>query len=907
LTETTATAVALSPSGLVLDGGEQVRLCASLFYFRIPRESWASRLEAVRASGYDLIDVYVPWNFHEVAPGRWDFEGRRDVAAFLDLAHAAGLRVIARPGPYICSEWDGGALPAWLTLEEGLRIRQAEPRYLAQVEAWFDQVLPLLAAREHRRGGAVVAVQLENELDFFDCADRAGYVVRLRDLAVRHGIGVPLIACAGQGDLTGATGDVDGVVPAFNFYPDDRSRFVEPEVRRYADLVAGRGEPLLVTETNRMHATLRRLLVSGAKVIAPYLQASGFDFGYTPSVGNWGDPGGFMSHDYDFGGYLDPVGAPRPEMADARVLARVVRTLGPALARATTAPADDTYRADVATSASPSRLLLDGGGELVGVPNLSDDAGTAVLPAWSGGPEVAVPLPAASCLLVLRDLPLKRFGLPGTLRLASADLVGAGPDGLGLAAEGASVIVLEAPDGAPVLVELDAPAPGAPVLARVDAGVAGVAWDVVVRHPGDVGGEVGRHVEADLAAASDDARVAAEHPPVTALTRLDLATRTGLTTRHDLPPTSEELGVYRGRTHYAAEVAGVAGVEELLVEGASDIVDLALDGVAQPSVARFGATFLLPVAGAARLDATVETWGHANFDDARLPALRLGSLRGIGRVWSVVGRSDVSALWQVSGHVSGHVSEHASGPLSAAGGWPGEPAPLRTLGGWSSTRVGEPTTYSRGLPVDGMHHHALRLGGIAGSARVAVDGAVRTVTEEDPWLHLAPGEGHDVAITVPHLPGTSLVAELLRLEPVRGWDVEPQPDEAILALARADAAGTAGTTGTTGTADAARETVELPLELEPGEEVWFEAAVPPGGLSIGFEGAQVRVSAFAAGELLGRVWLDDPARPRFTGGDAGRLWLPAAWNAGTIRLLVRGTQGEESPVLGRVRLTATQE
>ncbi|MFC8800052.1 beta-galactosidase [Promicromonospora sp. NPDC057138] len=873
MTETTATAVALSPSGLVLDGGEQVRLCASLFYFRIPRESWASRLEAVRESGYDLIDVYLPWNFHEVAPGRWDFEGRRDVAAFLDLAHAAGLRVIARPGPYICSEWDGGALPAWLTLEEGLQVRQAEPRYLAQVEAWFDQVLPLLAAREHGRGGAVVAVQLENELDFFDCADRAGYVGRLRDLAVRHGIGVPLIACAGQGDLTGATGDVDGVAPAFNFYPDDRSAFVEPEVRRYADLVAGRGLPLLVTETNRLHVTLRRLVVSGAKVVAPYLQASGFDFGYTPSVGNWGDPGGFMSHDYDFGGYLDPVGAPRPEMADARVLARVARTLGPALARATTAAADDAYRADVATSASPSRLLLDGGGELVGVPNLTDDAGTATLPAWPGGPEVAVPLPAASCLLVLRDLPLDRFGLPGTLRLASADLVGAGPEGLELSAAGASVIALEAPDGAPVLVELGAPEPGAPVRARVDAGVAGVAWDVVVRHPQDVG--------AASYAPSDVGTASAAHPPVTALTRLDLTTRTGLTARHDLPPTSEALGVYRGRTHYAADLAGA---DELLVEGASDIVDLALDGVAQPTVARFGATFLLPAAGAAHLDATVETWGHANFDDLRLPALRLGSLRGLGRVWSVVERSDVSALWQVSGQVSGRAG--------AAGGWPGEPAPLRTLGGWSSTRVGDPTTYSRGLPVDGTHHHALRLDGIAGSVSVTVDGVARTVTDQDPWLHLAPGEGHDIAVTVPHLPGSSLAAELLRLEPVRGWDVEPQPDEAILAVAHADAAG---------------ETVHLPLELSPGEERWFDAAVPPGGLSLRFAGAQVRVSAFAGGELLGRIWLDDPARPRFTGGDAGRLWLPAAWNTGSIRFLVRGTQGEEPPVLSGVRLTATQE
>lgn len=860
MTETIAAAVALAPSGLVLDGSEQVRLCASLFYFRIPRESWASRLEAVRASGYDLVDVYVPWNFHEVAPGRWDFEGRRDVAAFLDLAHDAGLRVIARPGPYICSEWDGGALPAWLTLEDGLRLRQAEPRYLAHVEAWFDQVLPLLAAREHGRGGAVVAVQLENELDFFDCEDRAGYVGRLRDLALRHGIGVPLVACAGQGDLTGATGDVDGVAPAFNFYPDDRSAFVEPEVRRYADLVAGRGLPLLVTETNRLHATLRRLVVSGAKVVAPYLQASGYDFGWTPSVGNWGDPGGFMSHDYDFGGYLDPVGAARPEHAEARVLSAVLRTLGPALARATAAPAPGAYTADVATSASPSRLVLDGGGELLGVPNLTDEPGTVTLPRpGDGSAEVTVPLPAASCLLVLRDLPLAPYGLPGTLRLTTADLVGAGPDGLALSARGTSLVVLEEAHGGVAAAELAAPAPGSPVRATLDAG--GVSWAVVVLHPDDVG---------DRPAGSP---AEAEPVLIETATRLDLGTRTGTTTRHDLPPSSEELGVYRGRTHYGADVEGLT---ELLIQGASDIVDLTLDDDVLPAFARFGASILVPVSGARRLEATVETWGHANFDDVRLPALQMGSLRGLGRVWSVVGREDVSSLWEVTGE----------------GTWSGDPAPLRTLAGWSSTRAGRPVTYRRSLPVDGRSRHALRLDGIEGSAHVVVDGVTHVVTQDEPWLTLAPGEGADVAVTVPHRPGAGLRAELLRLEPVLGWDVEPQPDDALLALAATHATG---------------ERVSLPLDLAPGDEAWFDAEVPAGGLSLRFEGRQVRVSAFANGELLGRVWLGDPARPRFTGGDATRLWLPAAWNSGMIRLMVRATRGEESPLLGPVRVTAVQE
>ncbi|MBO0926702.1 beta-galactosidase [Cellulomonas sp. zg-ZUI199] len=864
--------VRLGPGGLVLDGREQVLACASLFYFRIPREEWAARLAAVRATGYTLVDVYVPWNFHELAPGEWDFTGRRDVGEFLDLAHAAGLGVLARPGPYICSEWDGGALPAWLPLEDGLALRQAEPRYLAHVERWFDRVLPLLVQRQHGRGGPVVAVQLENELDFFDTADRAAYVGALRDMAVRHGVEVPLVACAGQGDLVGATGGVPGVTPAFNFYPDDRSPFVEPEVRRYADLLAARDEPLLVTETNRAHVTLRRLLVSGAKVLAPYLQASGYDFGFTPSVGNWGDPGGFMTHDYDFGGYLSPTGEPRPQTVEARVLTAVTRTLGPRLARGVPGAADGAYTGTAPTAASPSRVVLDGGGTLLGVPNLGDEDATFELAATDALPAVPLTVPGHACALVLRDLPLEGFGGHGTLVLATGDLVGAGPDGVELAAAVPGTVALAAPGGAPTLVDLPAPRPGSPVRVVVDAppsddGVPPgehLRWQVVVHHPVDVPGP-------DGPVTAPAGTPAAEPVRLTAARRPALPTRDGTTREHRTAPASEEVGVHRGRTHYAADVTGA---DELLLEGAGDLVDLAVDGRPLPTIAGFGATVVVPVAGASTLTATAETWGHPNFDDARLPGLAMGSLRGLGRVWSVTGRSDVHALWTVEPGAQ----------------WAGTPAPLRPLGGWSSTRVGAPVTYRRGLDVDGTHHHALHLPGLGAPVTVTVDGADHLVTPHDPWLHLAPGAGRDVAVTVPHVPGVLGGATLLRLAPVEGWQVEPQPDRDLVALA-----------GRTAPA----EPVDLPLRPAPGEELWLDVDVPPGGCSLRFAGTHVRVAAYAHGELLGRVWLGDPASPRFTGGDPGRLWLPGAWNSGIIRLMVRGTVGAEAPELGAVLVQPT--
>jgi beta-galactosidase len=863
MTDLSTSTVELRPTGLVLDGREEALLCASLFYFRLPRETWEARLAQVRATGYRAIDVYLPWNFHETAPGVWDFAGRRDVGAFLDLAHEAGLAVIARPGPYICSEWDGGALPAWLGLDEDLRLRQAEPKFLEQVRGWFDRAMPLLAERQWGRGGAVVAVQLENELDFFDTADRHAYISALRDMGRGHGIEVPLIACAGQGDLVGANGDVEGVAPAFNFYPDDRSPFVEAEVRRYADLVASRGLPLLVTETNRSHATLRRLMVSGATLIAPYLQASGYDFGYTPSVGNWGDPGGFMTHDYDFGGYLSPVGEARPETAEARVLTAFARTLGPALAKARTTEAEGVQSVSVTTSSSPSRLVLDGGGTVTGVPNLSEETGFATI-GTAGIGEVVVALAPRSCALILQELPLAGFGLPGVLRFASADLVGADETGLRFASRVASSVGLSADGETSVVAELGAPEPGKPVQYTVRFGA--VQWEVVVLHPEDVADPDGAKAEIT--------GPAGEPETITAASKLELATRSGEAAQFEVPPVSEAVGVYRGRTHYAT---ALDGVEELLIEGSADIVDLALDGEALPTRVVYGATTVVPTAGKTALAATVETWGHANFDDSRLPGLALSSLRGLGRVWSVEAREDVHALWTVDGGSQ----------------WAGDPAPVRSLGGWSSTRIGRPATYRRALPVDGTSHYAFHIDGLTLPVEVSVDGAARIVSPIDPWVHLHPGQGREIAVTAPHWPGSgSGAVELLRLAPVENWQVEAQPDSAIIALAGQDATGTG---------------VELPLELAPGEEVWLDVPVPDGGQSLRFEGEQVRLSAFAGGELLGRVWLDDPHRPRFTGGDPARLWIPAAWNSGTVRLLVRGTAGGAQPRLAHVTATAAPE
>lgn len=56
----------------------------------------------MKALGLNTIQTYVPWNVHELRPGRLNFNGSADLLSFLKLAHELDLLVMLRVGPYIC-------------------------------------------------------------------------------------------------------------------------------------------------------------------------------------------------------------------------------------------------------------------------------------------------------------------------------------------------------------------------------------------------------------------------------------------------------------------------------------------------------------------------------------------------------------------------------------------------------------------------------------------------------------------------------------------------------------------------------------------------------------------------------------------------------------------------------------
>ncbi len=91
---------------------------AAFFYERLPRSEWETSLRELRAMGFNTLDLYVMWNWHELADGDFDFTGRasprRDLHSLLRLARQYGFKLIVRPGPVIRNEWRNGGYPAWL-------------------------------------------------------------------------------------------------------------------------------------------------------------------------------------------------------------------------------------------------------------------------------------------------------------------------------------------------------------------------------------------------------------------------------------------------------------------------------------------------------------------------------------------------------------------------------------------------------------------------------------------------------------------------------------------------------------------------------------------------------------------------------------------------------------------------
>ncbi len=185
----------------IIDGQRIWLVSGAIHYSRTPRGLWRKRIQAAKQAGLNCIETYVFWNLHELQPGKFDFEGDKDLRHFVELCAEEDLYVWLRPGPYVCSEWDCGGLPPWLLAVEDVKLREANGPFLEACSRYLgavmDQVrdLQVTIEGEGGRSGPIIMMQAENEWFCHNPEQGEKYLREIVRYLLEHGCNVPINSC----------------------------------------------------------------------------------------------------------------------------------------------------------------------------------------------------------------------------------------------------------------------------------------------------------------------------------------------------------------------------------------------------------------------------------------------------------------------------------------------------------------------------------------------------------------------------------------------------------------------------------------------------------------------------------------------------------------------------------------
>lgn len=179
------------PQCFTIHGKDVFLYSACMHYPRTPKALWRDRLTKLKQAGFNTIETYVFWNYHEPVEGQVDMT---EFTEFVKLAGEMGFWLITRVGPYACAEWDAGGFPHWL-IEKQFPLRSDAPESIRSSQGWYDHVLPIVKENMITNGGPVILIQIENEYDFWDLpnAQKLAYVTALAKMVWKAGIDIPII------------------------------------------------------------------------------------------------------------------------------------------------------------------------------------------------------------------------------------------------------------------------------------------------------------------------------------------------------------------------------------------------------------------------------------------------------------------------------------------------------------------------------------------------------------------------------------------------------------------------------------------------------------------------------------------------------------------------------------------
>jgi len=191
---------------------------AAFHYPRCPKALWRDRLMKLKQAGFNTIETYVFWNYHEPEEGKANLN---DFGEFVRLVHEIGFFMIARPGPYVCAEWERGGFPSWVAAKR-FPLRTNHPESIKTSQHWFDQVLPVIQRHQITVGGPIIMVQVENEYDFsppMPDANKKEYIRALEQMVWNAGIHVPIITCWTKQARENSDAGMAAIMDTCNFYP----------------------------------------------------------------------------------------------------------------------------------------------------------------------------------------------------------------------------------------------------------------------------------------------------------------------------------------------------------------------------------------------------------------------------------------------------------------------------------------------------------------------------------------------------------------------------------------------------------------------------------------------------------------------------------------------------------------
>ncbi len=185
----------------LLNGDPFVVKAAELHYPRIPKPYWDQRIKMCKALGMNTICLYTFWNAHEPKEGDFDFSGQNDLREFIKLCQDNDMKVILRPGPYVCAEWEMGGLPWWLLKKKDINLRENDPYFLDRVDKFQKAVADQVADLTIADGGPIIMVQVENEYGSY--GENKEYVANIRDMLRKNfGEDVTLFQCDWSSNFT---------------------------------------------------------------------------------------------------------------------------------------------------------------------------------------------------------------------------------------------------------------------------------------------------------------------------------------------------------------------------------------------------------------------------------------------------------------------------------------------------------------------------------------------------------------------------------------------------------------------------------------------------------------------------------------------------------------------------------